>query len=62
MIPGGCDDRFELPAGPKGKGTLQFFNIVYHPEAALGIRVVERIGTRGCGWRALGAHCMFNTP
>ena len=34
-----------------GEGAFQFFNIVHHPEAALGIGVLERIGARGCGLR-----------
>ena len=35
------------------KSAFQFFDIVHHPEAALGIGVLERIGTRGCGLRGL---------
>ena len=38
------------------KGALQFFDVVHHPEAALGIGVIERIGTRGCGWRGCGRY------
>ena len=36
-----------------GEGAFQFVDIMHHPEAALGIGVIERISTHGRGWRDL---------